>query len=82
MQICRKLLLLLPSNAEGNVWEQLVQKNTVPCSSTMGRHCCFGTVGMFDKNLSFAKDCDVGIRLATHYYFALIKEPLIGILAF
>ncbi|HEY9633632.1 MAG TPA: glycosyltransferase family A protein [Coleofasciculaceae cyanobacterium] len=39
---------VLASNAEGDVLEQLVQKNTVACSSTMGRHCCFETVGMFD----------------------------------
>ena len=50
----------------------------VACSSAMVRRCCFETVGVFDKNLRFAEDWDMWIRLAARYHFAVIKEPLVG----
>jgi glycosyltransferase involved in cell wall biosynthesis len=63
---------------EGEVWQQLIEKNRLACSSVMVRSSCFETVGVFDKNLRFAEDWDMWIRLATRYHFAVIKEPLIG----
>lgn len=68
---------VLASNAEGDVWEQLVQKNTVACSSTMVRRCCFEELGGFDSNLRVAEDWDMWIRIANRYPLALIKEPLV-----
>jgi glycosyltransferase involved in cell wall biosynthesis len=66
------------SQIEGEVWQKIVEKNRVACSSAMVRRCCFETVGVFDKNLRFAEDWDMWIRLATRYHFAVIKEPLVG----
>lgn len=66
------------SQIEGDVWEKIIEKNRVACSSVMVRRCCFETVGVFDKNLRFAEDWDMWIRLATRYHFAAIKEPLVG----
>ena len=68
---------VLTSNAEGDVWEQLVQKNTVACSSTMVRRCCFEALGGFDSNLRVAEDWDMWIRMAERYQFGLIQEPLV-----
>lgn len=68
---------VLASNAEGDVWKQIVQKNTVACSSTMVRRCCFEVAGVFDANLRVAEDWDMWIRLADRYKFGLIKEPLV-----
>ncbi|MGC1395144.1 MAG: glycosyltransferase family A protein [Coleofasciculaceae cyanobacterium] len=65
------------SQIEGDVWQQIVEKNQVACSSVMVRRCCFETVGVFDKNLKFAEDWDLWIRFATRYHFAVIKEPLV-----
>lgn len=68
---------LIYSQLEGDVWQQIVEKNQVACSSVMVRRCCFETVGVFDKNLKFAEDWDLWIRLATRYHFAVIEEPLV-----
>lgn len=67
---------VMPSQAEGDVWKQLTEKNTIACSSVMVRRCCFETTGVFDRNLRFAEDWDMWIRIASCYPFAVIKEPL------
>lgn len=67
---------VITSNAEGEVWKQLVEKNPVPCSSVMVRRCCFDTVGVFDQSLLNIDDWDMWIRIAACYRFAVIKEPL------
>ncbi len=67
---------VMTSNAEGEVWKQLVVQNPVPCSSVMVRRCCFETVGVFDRNLRNIDDWDMWIRIAARYPFAVIKEPL------
>jgi glycosyltransferase involved in cell wall biosynthesis len=67
---------IISSHTEGNVWKQLVEKNTIACSSVMVRRCCFEVIGLFDQNLEFAEDWDMWIRIGYHYPFAVIKEPL------
>ncbi|NES22061.1 MAG: glycosyltransferase [Symploca sp. SIO3E6] len=67
---------LLISSAEGDVWQQLVERNLIPCCSVMARRCCFETTRGFDPNLRSAEDWDLWIRIAAHYPFALIKQPL------
>jgi glycosyltransferase involved in cell wall biosynthesis len=64
------------SNAEGDVWQQLITKNIIACPSVMVRRCCFETVGVFDQNLRSIEDWDMWLRIAVHYPFGLIKEPL------
>lgn len=68
---------VLASNAEDDVWKQIVQKNSVACSSVLVRRCCFETVGDFDTDLRVAEDWDMWIRIAERYQFGLIKEPLV-----
>ncbi|WP_017317902.1 glycosyltransferase family 2 protein [Mastigocladopsis repens] len=67
---------VMESNAEGDVWQQLVEKNVIACPSVMVRRCCFETVGVFDRNLRSVEDWDMWIRIAARYPFAVIKEPL------
>ncbi len=69
---------VMGSHIEGEVWQQIIERNMVACSSAMVRRCCFETVGMFDKNLRFAEDWDMWIRLAARYPFAVLKEPLVS----
>jgi len=69
---------VIDSEAEGNVWQQLLQFNIVACGSTpMVRSHCFKTVGLFSEELPLAQDWDMWIRIAAHYPFAVIKEPLV-----
>ena len=67
---------VMPSNAEGDVWKQLVEKNVIGCPSVIVRRSCFETVGVFDRSLRSLEDWDMWIRIATRYPFAVIKEPL------
>jgi hypothetical protein len=67
---------VMTSNAEGDVWKQLAEKNLIAALSVMVRRCCFETVGVFDRNLRSIEDWDMWIRIATYYPFAVIKEPL------
>lgn len=69
---------VMGSHIEGEVWQQIIERNMVACSSAMVRRCCFETVGVFDKNLRFAEDWDMWIRLAARYHFAVLKEPLVS----
>ncbi|MEY2833614.1 MAG: hypothetical protein RLZZ574_2873, partial [Cyanobacteriota bacterium] len=70
---------VVTSQAEGNVWKHLVQFQPVcSCDSNpLIRRECFDTVGLFDRDLMFLEDLDWWIRLASHYQFGAIKEPLV-----
>lgn len=68
---------LVASKAEGNVWLHLVQQNILGCGSTpLLRKDVFEVVGGFDEQLPLAQDWEMWIRLAAHYPFRVIKEPL------
>ena len=64
---------------EGEVWQQLTEHNIVESGSVaMVRRSCFETVGLFDRNLgSYVEDWDMWLRMATHYPFKVVKEPLV-----
>lgn len=68
---------IVASTAEGNVWQQLLEKDVISNgSSAMVRRDCFEKVGDFDRALSSAEDLDMWLRIATYYPFAVVKEPL------
>jgi glycosyltransferase involved in cell wall biosynthesis len=63
---------------QGQVWEKLLPCNPIIPSSVIIRRTCFDRVGSFDTNLlSYIEDWDMWLRLAKHYQFAVIKEPLL-----
>lgn len=67
----------LMSNAEGWVLEKVIENDPMTNgSSAMVRRSCLDLVGGFDPEMGSASDRDMWIRLAVHYPFALIKEPL------
>lgn len=67
---------LMPSEAEGNVWTQLIERNVIACPSVIVRRCCFDRVGGFDRTLRSIEDWDMWLRIAVHHPFAVIREPL------
>lgn len=68
---------IFASQAEGNVWQQLLETDVISNgSSAMVRRDCFERVGDFDRTLTSAEDLDMWLRIAVHYPFAVIKEPL------
>jgi len=58
---------IITSNAEGEVWKQLVEKKSVPCSS-MVRRCCLTLSGVFDQSLLNIDDWDMWIRIAAYRF--------------
>jgi glycosyltransferase involved in cell wall biosynthesis len=76
--------VVVASHAEGNAWAQVVVghkagggSSPVCGSSPMVRWSCFETVGLFDTNFLYTEDWDMWIRIAAHYAFAIVKEPLV-----
>lgn len=70
---------VLRSEGDGNVWEQVVLHMLVRCGSTpLVRRSCFDKVGVFDTDLDFAEDWDMWLRIAAHFHFAVLHEPLVA----
>jgi glycosyltransferase involved in cell wall biosynthesis len=67
------------SQQEGDVWQELTKNNLIECGSVpMVRRQCFEKCGVFDCNLgSFVEDWDIWLRIANHYQFKVVKEPLV-----
>lgn len=68
---------VLKPEAEGEVWQQIIESNMVACSTVMIRRRCLEETGVFDPDLLVAEDWDLWIRIAASYPFAVIKEPLV-----
>ena len=68
------------SNAEGEVWSDLILENFVGCGSTpVVKRCYFDSLGLFDQNLgSSVEDWDMWLRLALHHPFVAVPQPLVG----
>lgn len=71
---------IMASDAEGDVWAKLLEKNTVASSSVMLRRTCLSTAGVFstERELYTVEDWEFWIRIAAHYPFGVIKEPLLS----
>jgi glycosyltransferase involved in cell wall biosynthesis len=68
---------LIKTNAEGKVIKKILESPTIVCgSSPLVRNICFEKAGLFNKQLSGSADWDMWIRIANHFMFGLIKEPL------
>lgn len=67
---------VVTTQVEGDAWQQIVQKNTIVVSSVIVRASCLQTVGGFDRDLHYCEDYDMWIRFASHYPFAVVREPL------
>jgi glycosyltransferase involved in cell wall biosynthesis len=66
------------AQVEGNVWEKLLLGDVVGSgSAAMVRRSCFDRVGLFDPQLTSIEDCDMWVRIAADYPFAVIKEVLV-----
>lgn len=66
------------NSAEGNIWKKLLEHNLVECGSNpMVRGSCFEDVGLFDPRFTYAQGWEMWLRIARHYPFKAIKEPLV-----
>ncbi len=70
---------ILTSEAEGFIWKEIVQENTVSGATVMVRRRCFEEMGGFIPRGKYpvdVEDWEMWIRLATRYTFAAVREPL------
>ena len=69
---------IIKSNAQGNVFQDICVDNILGCGSTpLIRRECFSTAGLFLPGLPLGQDWDMWIRIAAHYPFAVVQEPLV-----
>lgn len=62
---------------EGDVLEEVLQRNIIDCPSVLVRRKCFDDVGVFDRTLRSVEDWDMWIRIATRYNFGVTREALV-----
>lgn len=63
---------------EGRIFDRLMVRNVVgPTSAFVIKRECFERVGGFDESLPSSQDYDLWLRLAKHYQFKKISEPLV-----
>jgi O-antigen biosynthesis protein len=64
-------------NLEGHVFQLLCKEQVAGNTSIpLIRREVFEAVGMFDEQLTAAQDTDLWLRIAKHYGFATVHEPL------
>jgi glycosyltransferase involved in cell wall biosynthesis len=66
-----------PVQHRGHVLEALLGGNFICLTSCMVRRQVFELVGTFDEGLSQAEDYDLWLRIAEHYRFDYLAEPLV-----
>lgn len=66
-----------PPPPTGRVLDAMFVQNFVCFSSAMVRRSVFDHVGAFDPGLALAIDYDLWLRVARHYEFAYVPEPLV-----
>jgi glycosyltransferase involved in cell wall biosynthesis len=83
---CRRVLVdgdgrELPARSvelvRGQVYDKLLAQNPVCFSSAIVRRTVFEAVGMFDAKLPLAIDYDLWLRVARHFEFDYVNEPLV-----
>jgi hypothetical protein len=63
----------------GDLRAALPRGNVIPTPSAVVRRECFQRVGLFSEDLSAFTDWELWLRLAPHYHFAYIPDPLLRV---
>jgi glycosyltransferase involved in cell wall biosynthesis len=61
----------------GDCYLKLFWKHHVTPSTVLIRKACFDRAGLFDEGLRYVDDWDLWQRIAQHYPFAYLDEPLV-----
>jgi glycosyltransferase involved in cell wall biosynthesis len=73
----RDLPYAQPGLHRGDVLSTMFRNNFVCFSSAVVRRQVFEHVGLFDTNIDLAIDYDLWLRVARHYHFDYVDEPLV-----
>jgi glycosyltransferase involved in cell wall biosynthesis len=63
--------------ARGHIYDTLLVQNPVCFSSAVVRRSVFEAVGLFDPTLPLAIDYDLWLRVAPHFAFDFVDQPLV-----
>jgi glycosyltransferase involved in cell wall biosynthesis len=66
-----------PALYRGDVLERIFRDNFVCFSSAVVRRLVFEHIGLFDEHCDLAVDYDLWLRVAAHYRFDYVDEPLV-----
>lgn len=66
-----------PQRFRGDILQELFLDNFIGFSTTVVRKECFERAGVFDEGLSMAIDWHLWLRVACHYRFDYVDEPLL-----
>ena len=64
---------------EGRVVESLLLNNFITPQTVVVRKECFKKAGLFDESMPRFHDWELWLRLAGHYQFAFIDQPLVNV---
>jgi glycosyltransferase involved in cell wall biosynthesis len=75
----RKMYIPSPEikQKEGNIHTELLHRNFVTTQAVVIMRECFNKAGLFDEFLPRLQDWELFIRIAKHYSFRCIDEPLL-----
>ena len=62
---------------EGNIHRELLKGNFVTTQAVLVKKECFQKVGMFDETLPRLQDWELFLRIAKHFEFRYVPEPLV-----
>jgi GT2 family glycosyltransferase len=67
---------VIPTN-RGNIYLNALRDCPNAVHTLMIKHECFERIGLFDENFHTFEDWDLWIRLAKHFKFDFVDEPLV-----
>ena len=73
----RVLYRKVPSK-RGDIYRDLLMNNAIGTPSTvLIRRACIEKAGLFDGSVFYGIDCDLYLRIARHFHFDYLEEPLV-----
>jgi glycosyltransferase involved in cell wall biosynthesis len=62
---------------EGNIYRELLRENFVTTQAVLVKKACLAKVGQFDETLPRLQDWELFLRIAKHFEFRYVPEPLV-----
>lgn len=66
-------------NLAGDLYDSLLRGNFITPQATLVRKECFEKAGLFDERMPRFQDWELWLRIAKHYHFQYIDEPLVSL---
>jgi glycosyltransferase involved in cell wall biosynthesis len=72
-----KILAVKITGKKGDLFQEMFLGNFIATACILLRRECFERVGLFDERMPCNSDYDMWIRVAEHFHFECIREPLV-----